>query len=183
MFAACAFALCTFILFSTPAAAAVDTFQEGVSGYSGTQDTFLEENTPDSTHDESLVKVENDPPQVQHALIRFDNIFGNGAGQIPLGSIINSATLTVEVDNVSAAGAQIRLHRMLVTWDESATWNSMTNGIQADDVEAVAAHDAQVADPSAIGTQVITGLAAGKLWKVCIVMARQVRQTGRRLNA
>jgi hypothetical protein len=141
------------------AQAAVDTFQEGVSGYSGTQDTFLEENTPDTSHDESLVKVENDPPQVQHGLIRFDNIFGAGAGQIPFGSIINSATLTVEVDNVSSAGAQIRLHRMLVTWPESATWNSMGNGIQTNDVEAMSVHDAQVADPASTGSQVITGLA------------------------
>ena len=78
------------------AEAAVETSREGASGYSGTQDTFLEENTPDTARgSESLVKVENDPPQVQHGLIRFDNIFGNGAGQIPLGSIINSTTLTV----------------------------------------------------------------------------------------
>jgi hypothetical protein len=120
-----ALAACVLFLSIPYAQAAVDTFQEGVSSYSGTQDTFLEQNTPDTSHDESLVKVENDAPQVQHGLIRFDNIFGNGAGQIPYGSIINSASLTVEVDNVSSAGAQIRLHRMLVTWPESATWNSM----------------------------------------------------------
>jgi hypothetical protein len=158
--AARALTLCTLFLLSPAANAAVDTFQEGVSGYSGTQDTFLEQNTPDTSHDESLVKVENDAPQIQHGLIRFDNIFGGGAGQIPLGSIINSATLTVEVDNTSSAGAQIRLHRMLVTWPENATWNSMTNGIQVDDVEAKSAHDAQVADPASTGPEVITGLAA-----------------------
>ncbi|NIV18540.1 MAG: hypothetical protein GWN47_09095, partial [Woeseiaceae bacterium] len=63
-------------------------------------------------------------------------------------------------DNISAASAQIRLHRMLVTWPENATWNSMTNGIQTDDVEAMSSHDAQVADPTNPGTEVITGLAA-----------------------
>ena len=84
--------------------AAVETYREGVSSYNGTQDTFLEEITPDTTRGtESLVKVENDPPQVQHALIRFGNIFGSGAGQIPLGSIINSATLTIDVANTSSA--------------------------------------------------------------------------------
>ena len=103
------------------AQAAVETYREGVSSYNGTQDTFLEENTPDTTRGtESLVKVENDPPQVQHALIRFDNIFGSGTGQIPLGSIINSATLTVDVDNTSSSGAQAankmpRQHRAAVT--------------------------------------------------------------------
>jgi hypothetical protein len=50
---------------------------------------------------------------------------------------------------------------MLVTWSESATWNSMTNGIQTNDVEAVSAHDAQVTDPGSAGPEVITGLAAG----------------------
>ncbi len=120
------------------AEAAVETHREGANGYSGTQDTFLEENTLDNARGtESLVKVENDPPQVQHGLIHFDNIFGNGAGQIPLGSIINSATLTVDVANTSSDGAQIRLHRMLVTWPETATWNAMTNGIHTNDVEAM----------------------------------------------
>jgi hypothetical protein len=112
------------IFFVMPyAQAAVETYQEGVSGYSGTQDTFLEENTPDTTRGtESLVKVENDPPQVQHGLIRFDNIFGGGAGQIPLGSIINSATLTVDVDKTSSGGSEILLHRLIVIWPVRATF-------------------------------------------------------------
>ena len=155
------FTACLFLLPMSNAQAAVETFQEGVSGYSGTQDTFLEQNTPDTPRGtETLVKVENDAPQVQHGLIRFDNIFGGGAGQIPFGSIINSASLTVDVANTSAPGAQIRLHRMLVTWLETATWNTMTNGIQTDDVEAMSAHDAQLADPTVTGPQAITGLAA-----------------------
>ena len=149
-------------LFLVPdARAAVDTFQEGVSGYSGTQDTYVEENSPDTPRGtDTVVKVENSGGTRQQGLIRFDNIFGGGAGQIPLGSIINSATLTVEVSNNSSAGAQIRLHRMKVTWPETATWTSMTGGIQADDNEAMSAHDAQVADPASTGTEVITGLAA-----------------------
>ena len=60
--------------------AAVETYQEDVSSYTGTQDTFLEQNTPDTARgNEDRVKVENDPPQVQHGLIRFDSIFGGGA--------------------------------------------------------------------------------------------------------
>ena len=140
------------MLFVAPLArAAVDTFQEDV-GYIGTQDTFLQEADPDTSREnQPLVQVENDAPQVEHGLIRFDNIFGPGPGQIPFGSVINSATLTVEVNNASTAIAQIRLHRMLVTWPETATWNSMTNGIQANDVEAMSAFDAQIADPTNSG--------------------------------
>jgi len=158
---ACVFTLVLLFFPIAFAEAAVETYREGVSGYSGTQDTFLEEETPDTTREpESLVKVDKDPPQVQHSLIRFDNIFGSGAGQTPLGPIIHSATLTVDVANTSSGGAQIRLHHMLVTWPETATWNSMTNGIQRDDVEAMSAHDAQVADPASTGPEVITGLTA-----------------------
>ena len=143
------------------AQAAVETYREGVSGYSGTQDTFLEEENPNtSREDNSLVMIENDPGQRQHGLLRFDSIFGNGAGQIPFGSIINSASVTVNVTNESSSGVVIGLYRMLITWPETATWNSMTNGIQRDDVEAMSTLDAQVADPSASGPQVITGLAA-----------------------
>ncbi len=150
---------CLFLLSSLPAHAAVDTFQEGVGGYAGTQDTYLEENTPGSPHGtETTVLVENSGGQRQQGLIRFDNIFGSGAGQIPFGSIISSATLTIDVTNTSSSGAQIRLHRMLVTWPEAATWTSMSGGIQTDDSEAMSAHDAQVADPTASGLQVITGL-------------------------
>ncbi len=143
------------------AQAAVDTFQEGVGGYNDTQDTYLDEEFPTTPEgSSSSVLVENGGGQRQHGLIRFDAIFGGGAGQIPLGSVINSATLTINVTNNSGAGAQIRLHRMLVTWAESSTWNSMTGGIQTNDIEAMSAFDAQVADPASTGTEVITGLAA-----------------------
>lgn len=156
-----ALAVCFSLLLTHDALAAVNTFRQGVSGYSGTQDTYLEENTPTTSRgNENTVKVENSGGTRQQGLIRFDNIFGAGAGQIPFGSIINSATLTVFVTNTSASGAQIRLHRMLVTWPETATWNSMTGGIQTNNVEALSVHDAQVANPTSSGSQVITGLAA-----------------------
>ena len=150
------------IFFVMPyAQAAVETYREGVSSYSGTQDSYLQEDTPGSSHGTELFVVSDaDGDGIEQGLIRFDNIFGGGAGQIPFGSIINSATLTVDVYDTSESGAQVRLHRMLVAWSETTTWNSMTNGIQADDIEAMSAFDAQVVDPSSSGLQVIAGLAA-----------------------
>ena len=123
---------------------AVDTFQEGVAGYNDTQDTYLDEQFPDTSRGSaSSVLVEYKPAQneTQQGLIRFDNIFGNGAGQIPFGSVINSASLTINVTNNSNAAAQIRLHCMLLSWLETATWNSMTGGIQTNDIEAMSAFD------------------------------------------
>ncbi len=70
-----------------------------------------------------------------HGLIRFDNLFGNGAGQIAVGSTITNATLSVYVtatDNLDF----IHVHRMLSTWSEASTWNAMSSGVQANNVEA-----------------------------------------------
>ncbi len=62
------------------------TFQEGVGGYSGTVDTFVDQlnpnanNSADTTIQVDLNDGANDTAQ---ALIRFDNIIGSGAGQVP----------------------------------------------------------------------------------------------------
>ncbi len=137
------------------------SFREGVSGYAGTQDTFLwgdEPNTPQGA-DNEFEADRNRSGWPTHGLIRFGNIFGPGAGQIPFGSTINSATLTLEVVNTSSSSATITLHRMLASWDESSTWNSMTAGIQTDDVEASSSVDATIPSPNSSGPKVLTGLA------------------------
>ncbi len=80
-----------------------------------------------------------------HALIRFDNVFGNGPNQVPYGSTITSATVSLYLSGVSSSGGAAAMHRMLVTWPETATYNSMTTsgpGIQHDNVEARAVADA-----------------------------------------
>ena len=67
------------------AQAAVDTFQEGVSGYNDTLDTYVEENSPDTPQGtDTVVKVENSGGTRQQGLLRFDSIFGSGAGELLL---------------------------------------------------------------------------------------------------
>ena len=97
-------------------------------------------------------------------MLRFDNIFGGGATQIPPGSIINSAEIQFFYCNGNG-GLPVWFHRMLETWDESnVTWNSMSTsggGIQADDTEAVASADAIPAGPTTgTGYWTATGLAS-----------------------
>lgn len=130
------------------APAAIITFQQGVGGYAGTQDTELRQADPNTPRgDQTSVSIDglesNPPPSATQVLIRFDGIFGNGPGQIPLGSVINSATLTVQV---TSPGSGINVHRMLVDWNEAtATWNFFGgNGVQANGVEAVAVADTVV---------------------------------------
>lgn len=120
------------------------TFQQGVSGYTGTVDTYLNINSPDgsnATADPLIVDGANasSPFDTRHILLRFDSIIGNGAGQIPPGATINSATLTIVVTDASDSGAS--LYRMLQTWNATDTWNMWVNGIQANGVEANSTSD------------------------------------------
>lgn len=126
---------------------AVVTFQEGVDDYIGTQDTQLREASATTDHgqDPSVGVDQSDSDLPIHALIRFDNVFGNGPGQIPLGENINSATLTLFSTEVDAPSTDtINVHRMLQTWEESCTWASCFggDGIQPNDSEALSTIDA-----------------------------------------
>ena len=137
------------------------TFQEGVDGYASTQDTHIEEDTPTTSYGSQTtveVDLQNSGLGEEQAIIRFDNLFGSGAGQIPLGSTIISATLTLDGADTSQDTATISLHRMLATWSESSTWNSLTGGISTDDVEAASIADAVIPNPEIIETKVLTGL-------------------------
>ncbi len=85
-----------------------------------------------------------------HGLIRFDNLFGNGAGQIAVGSTVTNATLSIYVtatDNLD----YINVHRMLSTWSETSTWNSMSSGVQTNNVEAATTISAALAQVKQLG--------------------------------
>src|SRR4051812_1228344 len=77
------------------------TFQQGVNGYAGTQDTYVSQSAPDSAFgnasfmDVDLDASTNSGNQPTQGLLRFENIFGTGASQVPAGSTITSATLTL----------------------------------------------------------------------------------------
>ncbi|TBO34334.1 DUF4347 domain-containing protein [Aquabacterium lacunae] len=113
------------------------SFQDGVNSYNSTVDTYLESATPGTSRGTSdTLIVDNGDPNKKQTLIRFDNIIG--ASAIPLGSTITSATLTVYVTNDDNSDT-VTIHRMLVSWGESSTYNSMVNGVSRDNVEAASA--------------------------------------------
>lgn len=119
------------------------TFQEGVGGYTGTQDTYLR-GASSSTGYASFVTMSidaSDSSHPAHGLLRFDGIIGAGAGQIPAGSTITGATLSFQVMNT---GSGFKLHRMLTGWSESSTWSLMGSGISANNVEAASAVTASI---------------------------------------
>jgi hypothetical protein len=153
-------ALAASLITSTQAANIV-TFREGVNGYAGTQDTFISIGTP-TTDNGSDTTIEMDTADDgvggEFLLIRFDNIFGSGANQVPSKAKILFASLTIQITNT---GADPLMHRMLVPWQESSTWASLTDGIATDDVEAALTED-QLFEGGTAG-KVIIPLALGTL--------------------
>ena len=111
------------------------SFQQGVNGYSGTVDTevwalattTILESNPNASSD-----ADNDGGESQ-VLIRFDGILGAAPRQIPKHATVHSAKLIISAFH---QGSTVNLHRMLVPFDRSATWNSLVSGISADGLEA-----------------------------------------------
>jgi hypothetical protein len=119
-------------------------FQQGVGGYTGTQDaeihSFAFADTPLGAA--TTMKADFDDGGVAQGLLRFENLFGSGPNRIPPGAHIRSATLTL---NQVDPGSAINLHRMLVAWDQSiTTWNNLVDGVTATDVEARRAIEATI---------------------------------------
>jgi|GEM_PF-2920496 len=153
------------------------TFQENVDGYVGTVDTMLQQlsggagSGHDADHSSAAeLSVDDDDPigsgGDSQVLLRFDSIFGNGTGQIPLGSTILSATVTVQVTN---PGSGLSIHRMLSNWTETDTWNTLANGVQANGVEASAAVDLSIgagnnATNISTGTRALDVTASVQAW-------------------
>ena len=114
---------------ASPTGADTVTFQQGVSGYAGTQDTTIRNFNPDSNFgSSSIIEMQGPTTFIRRALVRFDNIIGTGPGQIPPLSRILSATLTMNIQFAqSTAGAT--MHRVLTDWNEGTlTWNNFGSG-------------------------------------------------------
>ncbi len=108
-------------------------FQQNVNGYASAKDTQLRQDaagTPFNTTTKLVVDGDDNVAsglQPVHALIRFDNIFGNAAGQVPAGAIIQSAKLLIptgSTSNSDESATAIELHRMKVGWNDTDTWNT-----------------------------------------------------------
>jgi hypothetical protein len=155
---------------SPPVAAApspvVASFRQGLDGYTGTVDTWLNSASASTSYRTatSLQVDSSGGAATEQTVVRFDDIFGNGPGQIPTDATIQSATLTMHLTNTGNAPT---LHRMKQTWADTATWTTSGAGIQTDGVEAVAAADAVFAHAAptnvSYAVDVATSIAAWKL--------------------
>jgi len=119
------------------------TFQQGADGYTHTIDTTLREGSPSTRYDQARAlhidaADRNVTGHASQGLLQFGDLFGNEHDQIPTAAHIVKAQLTVQN---SDTGDGAELHRMLISWDGHATWNSFRGGIKADAREAVQAAD------------------------------------------
>jgi hypothetical protein len=142
-------------LVAGPAAADTIAFQEGGTlpgggTYASTQDTEIQGAAP-TLNLGSEPSLRSDADHIgfpAQSLIRFEDIFGAGLGQIPLFSTITAATLTFDIENVSSSPVgNISVFQMTTGWTESSTWDSLVGGVtpgsetvaSPDDVETAAA--------------------------------------------
>ena len=131
------------LCFITPAVASAQssvtkTFRQGDSNGSVVKDGGINGAAPNTNY-ATAGYIGVNATSGGHALIRFDNVFGNGPNQIPYGSTITSATVSLYLSGVASGAGPAAMHRMLVPWQDTATYNSMTTsgpGIQHDNVES-----------------------------------------------
>jgi hypothetical protein len=135
-----------FIDWVPPSIASIE-FKQGQDGYVGTVDTQLQQDNPtrdngstavlfsdyNSVDSSNLSQYLDDQSQV---LIRFDQIVGPEANRIPKGSLVHAASLTLVSNTSDAPGDGGQLHPMKQAWSSNASWNSFSNGIQANGIEA-----------------------------------------------
>ena len=130
--------------FATDPALTTRTFRRGAAGYTGAHDTWIDQSAPAAAHDSDTIIVTDGSP-LRQALIRFEDVFGFGPGQVPQGATILAAKLSLLTGPSSANGdlssSLMSVHRMLTPWPDGATWNSMVGGISTNGVEAAAAYD------------------------------------------
>jgi hypothetical protein len=112
-------------------------FQEGVAGYAGTQDTWINQQSANTSYGNSGTRTSDDDVANSlfsdyrgQALLRFDGIVGGGA--IPAGSMVVNATLVLDVvDDIDTPlyNPNFIVHPVIRAWDEASTWNSLSGGL------------------------------------------------------
>ncbi len=119
-------------------------FRQGVGGYAGTHDTQISEGNPGTSYSAATtLSLDADDPSgsgfANHVLIRFDDVFETG--RVPTDREVSRAFLVLQGIEDGDGGT---LHRVLVDWEDTATWASTFggDGVQADNTDAVSIPDA-----------------------------------------
>ncbi len=122
------------------------SFRQGAT-YRGTLDVTVRQaapNDPIATTSKGVVGSSPISGAEDQVLLRFDNVFGAGANQVPASATIVSSQLRLQTGTSAAVDGTtqlVELHRLLVPFSAASTWNSLVDGISTDNVEAAAVAD------------------------------------------
>jgi len=140
-------------VFWLPAAHATASFQQGVGGYTGTQDANLQQHNPDlnfaTAASIGVDFADAGGTNTTQGLVWFQDIIGTGANQVPPGALIHAAVLELFSTGPDAMGDGGAFHALLQPWNPATTtWNTWLDGVQADGIEAAITPTAVAGDPS-----------------------------------
>lgn len=130
------------------------SFRFGVNDYTGAVDTRIRDGVgadlayPDVAVMFTDYEVSAEVNDQEHVLMRFDDIIGTGAGQVPPGATIHAAMLDLSALYGNSPGHGGPIHAMLQPWEATNTWNQLGGGIKTDGVQAAATPTAAIGDAS-----------------------------------
>jgi hypothetical protein len=104
-------------------------FQQGAA-YGGAHDTWIDSVNTTTAHGGDVTLVADGSPLSQ-GLVRFDDLFGTGAGQVPPGAAAVSAKLTFYTGTTASDASldRMSLYRLTTPFTDSSTWSSMGAGV------------------------------------------------------
>lgn len=110
-----------------PSTCEMAMFQEGVDGYAGTVDTYIEVSTGAHGTEDHLFW---DGSPEKFALLRFEDLFDSEGGPVPDSSMIVSAELSYVVDDDGNDGD---VHEVLIDWIDTVDYAGfgVSSGAQA----------------------------------------------------
>ena len=126
----------------------VACFQQGINGYEGTSDTWIDEANPNTAYGDDSIRESDDDTtnsiftdSLGQALIKFDDLFGgeSGDGPIPPGSEILNAVLSLQISEDTDSlffSPTFLVYEMNREWAEDSTWNSLGNGVSGSELGA-----------------------------------------------
>lgn len=116
------------------------SLRQGVDGYQGALDTEIWGIAPTKPLDRqgTMTTDSNNGGGESQVLMKFTGLLGAGENQLPPGSRVKRAKLTIVVFD---PGTTVYVHRVLAPWDASVTWDGMSSGLLADDHEAASLRD------------------------------------------
>jgi hypothetical protein len=91
----------------------------------GAHDTQVSQDQPDTSFESAATLRVRGGAGGTQALVRFDNVFGIGAAQVPPNASILSAKLTLWTTGSGSTQSPVAVHRMKWGWNERDTWNDV----------------------------------------------------------